>query len=104
MILSTLTSLSCQKSAGRGFVSEGSSILDGVNLDFRLLSRAGRNRQIQPVESFLSHFSEVSGRARANGGLNLRYELIVVRVPLLKYADVPFAARNIDAFALCVEI
>src|SRR5579862_4797491 len=79
------------------------SVLDGVNPDLGAVIGAWRHAQKKAVEAFVA-FSKISGRARAQRGGNFGEQLIVIRIRLLKHADVALAAGNVNSFSAGIVI
>src|SRR5260370_25769679 len=74
-------------------------ILHRINPDFGAGGAAGRDRQIEAVESF-SLPAEVTRRTPAQNSWNLGEQGIVVWITLLKNVDESLASRHVNALML----
>src|SRR5207237_2622049 len=72
-------------------------VLHRINPDLGARAAAGRNGQIEAVES-LSLPAKVTGRAAAENRGNLGEQRIVVRIILLKDVNESLSSRHVDAF------
>jgi hypothetical protein len=59
---------------------------------------ASGNSEVETVKAFAA-LSEITGRARPNGGLNFGEKLVMIGIVLSENADVPFSAGDVQALS-----